>query len=242
MYFSLLMACLHTAPEPPPFVCEGPPPPPTGDSLESTPLGLVSVQSSSPPINWSGWRAAPTAPVASVWGVQPQPAPPQTQSPQAWFNEQAVKVRLSLLADAAPLHQLALALGQNLSMDVLVSEAAGNLLVSALYNDTSLATVLQMLRIEHGVTIQFDDGTLSIDVPTPACSWCDLPLEVAMLDATVLPAPRTVAAVFCQDIASPRGSAAVIGDQLYIRDIPEAVQALQDLYSTVQVSETDDEM
>lgn len=104
MYFSFLMACFHAAPEPPPFVCEGPPSSLPDDGPASSPMGLVSVQSSSPPINWSGWRTAPPVPVASVWGVEPLPAQPQTQSPQAWFNDQAVKVRLSLLADAAPLH------------------------------------------------------------------------------------------------------------------------------------------
>lgn len=127
-------------------------------------------------------------------------------------------------------------------MDVHVSENAGKHPVSVFYNDTSLATVLQMLRIEHGVTIQFDDGTLSIDVPPVSCDWCDLSLEVSMFDATVLPAPRTVAAVFCQDLASPRSSAAVIGDQLYIRDIPAAVQAFQELYRTVQVTEAEEAM
>jgi hypothetical protein len=176
--------------------------------------------------------------MASVWGVSDAALPaPQTRSPQAWFNEQAVKVRVSLLADAAPMHQLALALGQHLGMDVHVSESAGNQVVSAHYTDTTLATVLQMLRIEHGVTIQFDVGTLNISVPTAPCDWCDRPLEVAMLDATTLSAPQTVAAVFCQDIASPRGSAAVIGDQLYIRDISSAVADLQALYSSLQASE-----
>jgi hypothetical protein len=232
MFLLSLFACFHSSLQAPPFACQGAAAPPAAATAVA-PMGMVAVESISEAVDWTDWRFQQSQPSvgASVWGVASPAAAVTTPSAQDWFNQKAARAHLSVAADAAPLHQLVIALGQNLALDMHVSQAAGQKVVTAFYQDTSLATFLQQLRIDHGVSVGFSDGTLMFDVAGAPCAWCGMPLVTTLFETADLTAePAALAAVFCQDLASPVGSAAVVGDQLYVRDVPTTTDTFRAFY------------
>lgn len=241
MFFVLILTACLPAPDAPPFVCEGEPAPRAGIDGSVAPMGWVQIQSLSAPVRWTDWRQplAQPAAAANPWGVAtPEPVQRAEPNPQVWFDQQAARTHVAVSADAAPLHQLALALGQHLSLDVHVDEAVGQRVVTAAYQDTTLASFLQMLRMEHDVGVRFDSGVLTFAEEPPLCSWCDQPVLVNLFETDSLRGdPAALAAIYCQDFASPVGSAAVVGDQIYVRDTDAATQSFRQLYQRFQVSE-----
>lgn len=241
MFFLLTLAACLPAPDAPPFVCQGAAEPSAAPAGAVAPMGWVQIQSLSAPVRWNGWRQPVAAqPAANPWGVAATPAPPVTApaSPQVWFDQQAARLHIAVSADAAPLHQLALALGQHLSLDVHVEQGIGQRVVTAAYQDTTLASFLQMLRVEHDVGVRFADGVLTFAEEPPLCAWCDQQLLVTLYETEDLRGePASLAAVYCQDFATPVGSAAVVGDQIYVRDTAAGTAAFKQLYDRFQAAE-----
>lgn len=165
----------------------------------------------------------PSAPVVhTIWGGGASAAVP-VDGGEGAFLTQARQVRLSIYADGAPVRQLAAVLSTALSLNVRVSPDVAEVPLLLALHETDLARLLELIAEDAGVSSAFRDGTLflaagGMGAATPP------PLEVLLLPAASLAVPpEALLTVFCRDLASPWGSAAVLGAQLYLRDTEEAL-------------------
>ncbi|HEX8699998.1 MAG TPA: hypothetical protein VF815_14235 [Myxococcaceae bacterium] len=198
------------------FTCRGRPPPPRASvSRADAPVGrLVLMRLPS--------EDEPAVPATSEAGSsQPTTIPPGgARLPAARFR---------LIAEAVPLGSLGAAMASELGLSVVVASPLVDLRVSLALPETDTAKLLGLLRAHYGVGSTYTQGVLSLEEREELLQRLLLvepaPLMSQLVPVSGLPAEQ-VAGAWCEQAASSRGMASVIGDHLLVKDSEARIQLL----------------
>ena len=232
----LLSACLpfggrRAATLPLASVCTGnpsqaapaPPAPATG-----APAHVTLIKGALP--DWRFWEVLANAPTprttTDVWG---QEAPAPVDLVGSWFAQQAGSIRLSVSAEDASLSSLGAAISEATHLNVVVQGGLASSGISFSLHDQSLTELLTLLRQELGVYGSFEHGVLyltDLDHRTSRAVLVELtPLVSRLVRVQEGVVATELAHAWCATSASPRGSAAVVGDQIFFQDTAPRVEA-----------------
>jgi hypothetical protein len=182
---------------------------------------------------------------ATQSAAMPPPGPPQLTllAPVAdprvpWSLDQLEGARLGVTMASSTLGDLALSLSELLSLPVVVERSLVGVRLSMRLPDASLGGLIQVLHEEYGVVSTIRREVLNLESERSA-RWRDgLPgvdrppqreIYEARLESRLLTPPRDVlpaqlAAALCHHVASPRGRASVVGQQVLLTDVPVALE------------------
>lgn len=196
------------------FTCRGRPPPPrTSISRADAPVGRLELERLSP-------EAEPSAESSASAEAPPSTAPGAARLPATRFR---------LMAEAVPLGSLGAALANELGMSVVVAAPLVDLRVSLALPDTDTARLLGLLRAHYGVGSTFTQGVLSLEEREELLQRLLLvepaPLVTQLVPVEGLPGEQ-IASAWCEQAASSRGMASVIGTHLLVKDSEERVRLL----------------
>lgn len=193
------------------FTCRGRQPPPRATiNRADAPVGRLELKrlSSEP---------EPTPPVTT------EVSPPKGVVP----GERLPGTRFRLVAEAVPLGSLGAALSSELGLNVVIAAPLVDLRVSLALPDTDTARLLGLLRAHYGVGSTFTQGVLSLEEREELLERLLLvepsPLVAQLVPVEGLPAEQ-VASAWCEQAASSRGMASVIGEHLLVKDSEERVR------------------
>jgi hypothetical protein len=198
----------ETRPEPHrAFTCRGRQPPPrTSISRADAPVGRLELKRLSAEVDPSPTGDAATTPGARL--------------PTARFR---------LMAEAVPLGSLGAALASELGLSVVVAAPLVDLRVSLALPDTDTTRLLGLLRAHYGVGSTFTQGVLSLEEREELLERLLLvepaPLVAQLVPVEGLPAEQ-IAGAWCEQAASSRGMASVIGTHVLVKDSEERVRLL----------------
>ncbi|HYI02165.1 hypothetical protein [Hyalangium sp.] len=196
------------------FTCRGRPPPPrTSISHSDAPVGRLDLKrlSYEPPSAVPGDASSPPPAPASATGARL----PET--------------RFRLVAEAVPLGSLGAALASELGFSVVVAAPLVDLRVSLALPDTDTARLLGLLRAHYGVGSTYAQGVLSLEEREELLERLLLvepaPIITQLVPVDGLPAEQ-IASAWCEQAASSRGMASVIGGHLLVKDSEERIRIL----------------
>jgi hypothetical protein len=133
------------------------------------------------------------------------------------------------VAEAVPLGSLGAALASELGLSVVVASPLVDLRVSLALPETDTARLLGLLRAHYGVGSTFTQGVLSLEEREELLERLLLvepsPLIAQLVPVDGLPAEQ-IASAWCEQAASSRGLASVIGEHLLVKDSEERVRLL----------------
>jgi hypothetical protein len=139
------------------------------------------------------------------------------------------ETRFRLIAEAAPLGSLGAALASELGMSVVVAAPLVDLRVSLALPDTDTARLLGLLRAHYGVGSTYTQGVLSLEEREELLERLLLvepaPLITQLIPVDGLPAAQ-IASAWCEQAASSRGMASVVGGHLLVKDSEERIRIL----------------
>lgn len=158
------------------------------------------------------------------------PAPPSEASAATASGAGALpQTRFRVIAEAVPLGSLGAALASELGLSVVVAAPLVDLRVSLALPDTDTARLLGLLRAHYGVGSTFTQGVLSLEEREELLERLLLiepaPLMAQLVALDGLPAEQ-IASAWCEQAASSRGMASVIGDHLLVKDSEERIRLL----------------
>ncbi|WP_224246764.1 hypothetical protein [Hyalangium gracile] len=200
------MGRAHRRSQPEAFTCRGRQPPPrTSINRADAPVGRLELK-----------RLA----------SEPEPSATSTAEP-APGTGRLPPTRFQLVAEAVPLGSLGAALASELGMSVVVAAPLVDLRVSLALPDTDTARLLGLLRAHYGVGSTFTQGVLSLEEREELLERLLLvepsPLITQLVPVEGLPAEQ-IASAWCEQAASSRGMASVIGEHLLVKDSEERVR------------------
>ncbi len=192
------------------FTCRGRQPPPrTSISRADAPVGRLELKRLS---------------------SEPEPAAAGDASSVAGTTAAGNRLpttRFQLVAEAVPLGSLGAALASELGMSVVVAAPLVDLRVSLALPDTDTGRLLGLLRAHYGVGSTFTQGVLSLEEREELLERLLLvepaPLVAQLVPVEGLPAEQ-IASAWCEQAASSRGMASVIGEHLLVKDSEERVR------------------
>ena len=198
------------------FTCRGRPPPPRSSiSHSDAPMGRLELK-----------RLAPEA--ESPEGA-PGSAPATPEVTESSAGGRLPETRFRLIAEAAPLGALGAALASELGMSVVVASPLVDLRVSLALPDTNTARLLGLLRAHYGVGSTYTQGVLSLEEREELLERLLLvepaPLITQLIPVEGLPAAQ-IASAWCEQAASSRGMASVVGGHLLVKDSEERIRIL----------------
>jgi hypothetical protein len=133
------------------------------------------------------------------------------------------------MAEAVPLGSLGAALATELGLSVVVAAPLVDLRVSLALPDTDTARLLGLLRAHYGVGSTYTQGVLSLEEREELLQRLLLvepaPLIAQLVPVVGLPGEQ-IASAWCEQAASSRGMASVIGNHLLVKDSEERIQLL----------------
>ena len=145
-------------------------------------------------------------------------------------------VRLLVAVDDAPFGSVAVAIADAAGTSVVVDPEVARARVTLAMRDASLETLLPALATAAGAVAGRNAGTIHFETPWRArlrARAALLAQEQSVVEVRLVPAdgvrPGELAAAFCEMLASPRGSAAVIGRYVLVRDVPPVLSQLDAL-------------
>jgi hypothetical protein len=137
--------------------------------------------------------------------------------------------RFRLVAEAVPLGSLGAALASELGLSVVVASPLVDLRVSLALPETDTAKLLGLLRAHYGVGSTYTQGVLSLEEREELLQRLLLvepaPLMSQLIPVGGLPAEQ-IAGAWCEQAASSRGMASVIGEHLLVKDSEARIQLL----------------
>jgi hypothetical protein len=165
-------------------------------------------------------------------GAEPSPAAPSEAPPAQTAPARGARLpetRFRLMAEAVPLGSLGAALANELGLSVVVAAPLVDLRVSLALPVTDTARLLGLLRAHYGVGSTFTQGVLSLEEREELLQRLLLvepaPLVVRLVPVADLPAEQ-VASAWCEQWASSRGMASVVGEHLLVKDSEERIRLL----------------
>lgn len=206
-------------PATPSFTCEGPRyPEPRPRYRADMAMGRLEVEKLPP-------REEPPAPEEQK----------QVEAAEDADTPRLPDVRLRVLAEAVPLGTFASALSRELERGIVVTPPLVDVRVSLTLPDTTAEELFRLLRVHYSVAesigthlILLEDGE---EVRRRRFEPQELLLQVVPVEG--LPVEQ-VATAFCQQVASGRGSASVIGDLLLVKDDADALWRFQHLLDALR--------
>ncbi len=145
------------------------------------------------------------------------------------------------MAEAVPLGSLGAALAGELGLSVVVAAPLVDLRVSMALPDADTAQVLGLLRAHYGVGSTFSQGVLSLEEREELLRRLLVvepePLVMQLVSVAGLPAAQ-VASAWCEQAASSRGMASVIGGHLLVRDSEERLRMLERMLEALRGQES----
>ncbi len=154
--------------------------------------------------------------------------PPKEQAPRTSLEEW-LPHRLKVVAERVPVGRLASSLSDVLALDIAVDAQIMDARVYLALPEATLERVLRILGEQYDIAYAFKDGVLYLE----AAEKRRAPAAAAPLASRVIAAqassPEQLAASWCKGLASPRGSASVLGPSVLFRDVPEALEAARAL-------------
>jgi len=198
------------------FTCRGRPPPPRATvSRADAPVGRLEL---------TRLRAEGEPEVASPGEA---PAAGATRIPPGGARLPGTRFRL--IAEAVPLGSLGAALANELGLSVVVAAPLVDLRVSLALPETDTAKLLGLLRAHYGVGSTYTQGVLSLEEREELLQRLLLvepaPLMTQLVPVGGLPAEQ-VAGAWCEQAASSRGMASVIGEHVLVKDSEARIQML----------------
>jgi hypothetical protein len=195
------------------FTCRGRPPPPRSSiSRADAPVGRLELKR----LSGEGEPAVAAPAEASTAGA----TAPGARLPATRFR---------LMAEAVPLGSLGAALASELGLSVVVAAPLVDLRVSLALPDTDTTRLLGLLRAHYGVGSTFTQGVLSLEEREELLERLLLvepaPLIAQLVPVEGLPAEQ-IASAWCEQAASSRGMASVIGTHVLVKDSEERVRLL----------------
>ena len=243
----LLTACLplHKSPvSSATLTCHGPPAAPEAGYTQVAPgPALVSLVSGTAP-NWQFWEvlygagASTSTGQANAWGI----VETQTQTPDQrvadWYAAQVSHLRVRVSAEGALLGSLAAALSDATGLNVLVQEEMIDLPVSLGIGDATVSQLQAALLRGYGVTSSFEQGVVYWSSASAQLARNGL-VPSGTTDTALLWAPEGVTPVelahaICATSAGPNGTAAVLGDQVLVRDEAMRVEQARQLVQVLE--------
>lgn len=206
------------------FTCRGRPPPPRSSVTHSNALvGRLELKRLSPE----------PEPVAATAAPEGTPAAPAASDSAGRLPE----TRFRLIAEAAPLGALGAAMASELGMSVVVAAPLVDLRVSLALPDTDTARLLGLLRAHYGVGSTYTQGVLSLEEREELLERLLLvepaPLMTQLIPVEGLPAEQ-IASAWCEQAASSRGMASVVGKHLLVKDSEERIRILGRMIGALQ--------
>jgi hypothetical protein len=198
------------------FTCRGRPPPPrTSISHSDAPVGRLDLKR----------LPSDGEPPSAVPGDASSPPP----APASATGGRLPETRFRLVAEAVPLGSLGAALASELGFSVVVAAPLVDLRVSLALPDTNTARLLGLLRAHYGVGSTYAQGVLSLEEREELLERLLLvepaPLITQLVPVDGLPAEQ-IASAWCEQAASSRGMASVIGGHLLVKDSEERIRIL----------------
>lgn len=198
------------------FTCRGRPPPPRSSiSHSNAPVGRLELKRLSP---------EPEPPASA-----PEGAPATPVGADSSVSVRLPDTRFRLIAEAAPLGALGAAMASELGMSVVVAAPLVDLRVSLALPDTDTARLLGLLRAHYGVGSTYTQGVLSLEEREELLERLLLvepaPLITQLIPVEGLPAAQ-IASAWCEQAASSRGMASVVGKHLLVKDSEERIRIL----------------
>jgi len=198
------------------FTCRGRPPPPRSTvSRADAPVGRLVLT------RLPSEKAPPKAPPGAAAGAGATTIPPG--------GARLPGTRFQLIAEAVPLGSLGAALANELGLSVVVAAPLVDLRVSLALPETDTARLLGLLRAHYGVGSTYTQGVLSLEEREELLQRLLLvepaPLITQLVPVSGLPAEQ-VAGAWCEQAASSRGMASVIGEHVLVKDSEARVQLL----------------
>jgi hypothetical protein len=224
---ALLAGGCATAPRrPPQLSCVGPAraPPLTPVHVVEGPVGRLEVAVLEPRL---------AAPSQTSSGREP----PGSPGPLPWLLSQPMRV----VADGATLQSLAAAISRELRVNVELEPEVAPVRVFVHLPETTLRDFLSALNRSVAVAA-FEEAVEGLVLERRE-SWerrveARTQYEPVMLHVL---SPRTgrvpaadFAALFCRELATHRGSAATLGDQLLLKDIPPSLNRAENLWRELE--------
>lgn len=141
----------------------------------------------------------------------------------------------ALEADAVRIGRLALELGRQLGVDVLVGQRAAEMRVTLARQSVSFERLSAVMREQYEIMVYLGSGQLRVEtlgerlerVRRERLSRESRSLEVRALTVSPGRSPAQVAALFCARAASSVGSANVLGDRIILADTPELLDGFE---------------
>jgi hypothetical protein len=163
--------------------------------------------------------------------AEPAPVTPSDASsaPAIGGGARLPATRFRLIAEAVPLGSLGAAMASELGLSVVIAAPLVDLRVSLALPDTDTALLLGLLRAHYGVGSTFTQGVLSLEEREELLERLLLvepsPLVAQLVPVSGLPAEQ-IASAWCEQAASSRGMASVIGDHVLVKDSEERIRVL----------------
>ncbi|KFE60853.1 hypothetical protein [Hyalangium minutum] len=206
------------------FTCRGRPPPPRSSvSHSNAPVGRLELKRLSP---------EPEPPASA-----PEGAPATPAGSNSSVGVRLPETRFRLIAEAAPLGALGAAMASELGMSVVVAAPLVDLRVSLALPDTDTARLLGLLRAHYGVGSTYNQGVLSLEEREELLERLLLvepaPLITQLIPVEGLPAAQ-IASAWCEQAASSRGMASVVGKHLLVKDSEERIRILGRMIGALQ--------
>jgi len=233
------------------LTCHGPPATPEVGYTQVTPgPALVSLVSGTAP-NWQFWEvlygagASTSTGQTNAWGV----VETQTQTPEQrvadWYASQVSHLRVKVSTEGALLGSLAAALSDATGLNILVQEDMIDLPVSLGIGDATVAQLQTALLRGYGVSSSFEQGVVYWSSSSARLarngSTASSPVETALLWAPEGVEPIELAHAICATSAGPTGSAAVLGEQVLVRDEAHRVAQARELVRVLEEQWADEE-
>lgn len=187
--------------------------------------------------------ATPAIPFACRGDDLRAPQPPRERIPRPdprparRLDVERVGEDIRLVADDAPLGEVAIALGAAVGMDVLVDPELVGRRVSVSVSDVGIEAAAGALARSAGAMLGRHGGALHFATVWRAREEARLavlsmqetrPLEVRVLPVPAHMDPAHVASAFCRVLATPHGAAAVADREVLVRDVSEAIDRLEE--------------
>ncbi|MDY7227819.1 hypothetical protein [Hyalangium rubrum] len=207
------------------FTCRGRPPPPrTSITQADAPVGRLEL------------RRLPSESEPGVAPSSGEAEPVVTSEPSA--GARLPTARFLLVAEAIPLGSLGAGLASELGLSVVVAAPLVELRVSLALPDTDVSRLLGLLRAHYGVGSTFTQGVLSLEEREELLQRLLLvepaPLVTQLVPVGGLPAEQ-VAGAWCEQSASSRGIASVIGEDLLVKDSEPRIRMLRHMIDALRV-------
>jgi hypothetical protein len=193
-------------------------------------------------------------------GPQRAPLPDDTLSPAADVPIGAVEVRLlgdppaerscgtlddmqiAVLADAVPLASVGVHLAQATGIAVVVDWTVVPLRVGFAAGQTSVRGFLDALGRDYDVSSTCEDGLLHLGglsrlLRRQEARYCPPPLQTRLVRVEPPEYVVPLARLFCETIASDRGSASVVGSTIMLTDERVVLDLAEQLFRAVLDSE-----